>query len=489
MKKSYCVLTVILLIFLFFTACGAGETPEPTPSPTPTPTPASVLIPEAVEPGEPEGYVPVEMVGEDVITEEERHRRWLVDLEQFSTHLFNTFPKFTFPELAERERNVEMGIAFTAAIDALGAKVPELTDLEIKVEMQRALALFRDGHTLFDAKGNGRDFINTLRYNRYPLLFQWIYDGFYLLHTHRDFAEAINLQLVAVDGMEIERIFAIFDDFWSTENIYHARDIFTRFLMRPDMMNTLGVIDGRDAVFSFANPDGGTVDITVTADYVFFDEAVWSRDWIHGENILHGRAAGALPLTHHYPEVNNWYAVLVEYNLLYIRIHGFWPFDWDFAQTFDDVEATIRDNHIQRVVIDARGNGGGNLEPYSPHFHTIAEIVPAGGLFYLLDFGTFSAAAVAAAELYSLGAILMGSPSGQNTDFYANAFDTGDAPYWTTLRYSGYTFAVPNRFHTLADFGINPPDLILRPHVHIEPTIDDWVNSHDPVLAYILQRH
>ena len=500
------VLPTVLLAILLLTACGRGETPEPTPGPTPTPTPAPVLLPEAVESDEPEPtpepapvvvyetQEAVDWVGKDIfaeiVPEDERHRQWLSDLRQFRNQLFIFHPKFYYPELAVLARNIDMGYAFDAALVKLAGDVPGLTDFEAKMEMQRALVVFEDAHMVFGAGGAGdAGFITALQYNRYPLAFQWMYDGFYLLQAHRDFAEALNLRLTAVGGMNVEKAFALFKGFWPTENIYNARDTFTSsFLMLPDVLNALGVISGQDTVFSFAASEGETVDIHVTADYIFIDEFWWRGDWVNSGDIICARVPGDLPLTFRYPEISNWYVLLEDYHLLYIRIHSFWSHDPDFARTFNRTTETIRNYNIQRVVIDARGNGGGNHNPYVPRFQSIANNLPeGGGLYYLIDLGTFSAAALGAGEMYSLGATLIGSPAGQLTEFYAFRTAPGLRDFRTRLSYSGYNFGPPNIFHTLSDFGINPPDLILRPHVHIEPTIDDWVNNHDPVMAYILR--
>ena len=514
-KHVLTVLAATLFLALFFTACGAGETPEPTPGPTPTPTPAPVLLPEAVESGESAPVAPtpapeptpepapvviretreaVDWLGKDIFAGiepmDERHRRWLSDLGQFRNQLFTVHPKFSYPELAVLARNIDMGYAFDAALVKLAGDVPGLTDFEVKIEMQRALVVFEDAHMFFTA-GQGKGFVDALRYNRYPLRFQWLYDGFYLLQAQRYFAEALNLRLTAVGGMDVDAVFDIFSGFWSTENIYNARATFPDFLIQPDMMNALGVINGQEASFTFTTPDGETVVILVTADYIFFHESWLSPDLSRVEDILCARAAGEMPLTHRQPEISNWYEVLADYNLLFIRIHSFWEFDPDFVHTFHRAAATIRRHNIQRVVIDTRGNGGGGNQAYSPFFRIIATNTPPGGLFFLIDSGTFSAAAIAAGELYSLGATIIGSPSGQLTDFYAyhtsTLFGHETEPFWTELYYSGYYFGPPNTFFTLSDFGINPPDLILRPHIHIEPTIEDWVNNHDPVMAYILQ--
>jgi hypothetical protein len=322
-------------------------------------------------------------------------------------------------------------------------------------------------------------------------LFRWLYDGFYLLRAHKDFSAALNHRLIAVNGMCVDDVFAYFTDFWSVENVYGARYSFVYCLMQPDMLNALEIISGREATFTFATVNDEMLNITVSEEHIIFNRDLWCVQWKTMPDIVYYRAAGDIPLTHRYPAIRNWQIFLEEYGLLYIRINAFWSFDRCFTQTFNGATNILRIRDVQTVVIDARGNGGGDENPYLRHFQTIANYTPPGRLFYLIDEGTFSAAALAAGYLYRLGATLVGQPSRQLTEFYAYSvyITSGETHprFVVKLRYSDYALAVPNVFHTVDMDTINSPDLILRPHILIAATIDDWVNNRDPVLDFITE--
>lgn len=495
---------IIFATLLFATACGSGgaweaEAPidvhhtemmadEPTPEMAEA-SPETATEPEAAP--EPAAEMALETES-PAISPEERVRQWTYDIEQVRRQVLTIHPKFTDSRVSDLERNINMRAAFDASLSALADSVDTLTDFEVSLGIQRALALLEDSHLAFDGQGHGVSFANSLRQDRYPLTFQWLSDGFYLLHVHRDFSDALNHKLFAVNGIGVEALFAEIGSFWGVENIYNARTVFAFFLSKPGILYAIGAAEGRDVTFTFVGTDGEWFDITLTESDIFFVEDWWLDNRLLSEDMVYERMTGAMPFMYRDPHINHWYEYMEAYGILYIRIRAYFPFgdsEVDFIQTFEAVETLLATNHVNAVVIDARGNGGGDSRLYIPHFEMIAAHTPTGRLFYFMDEGSFSASLVAAAELYRLGAVFVGKPSGQLTEFYSYSTVTGvprDQRFWTTLRYSGYTLAVPNTFHTLRDVGIAPYDLILRPHVLIDSTIDDWINNRDPLLDYVI---
>jgi hypothetical protein len=156
--------------------------------------------------------------------------------------------------------------------------------------------------------------------------------------------------------------------------------------------------------------------------------------------------------------------------------------DGDFYRA---IKAAFSEHDVQGVIVDGRGNPGGY------HFHRdlfefLAQYTPEDNLFYLMDGRTYSAALEAGAHLYSLGAIVVGEPSGQATEIYYNIGDVTN-PWEIQLNYSGYWLYVPTGFITMSAYGVTPEDRVFRPHVHIDYTIEDWMDNRDPLYIHILE--
>jgi len=417
---------------------------------------------------------------------DERQRRWVSDITQLREHVFATHPKFNYEGISGLDRNIVIGEAFDARLNDLISSIEEYTDFEMLLGIQRALSVFNDGHLQFHGQGRGRSFLNSLRMERFPLKFQWMGDGLYLLMAHERFAAALNHRLVSINDIAFDDIYSAFNEFFSIENIYHARDTLEFHINRPGILHALGITDGDDATFAFATADGGIIDISLTQADAFATANFFDSNWHDFDGIVYSRAAGEPLLLSLNPGRRMWLHHFEDYGILYIRFEVFLQVDAGFSGLTTAVRNILQTYELRAVIIDARNNGGGDHDAFMTIFQLAAEHAPPGMLFYFMNESTFSAAAVAAGIMYGLGATLVGQPSGQNIDIYYFVHQTGDVPYWVRLSYANYTVAVPNRFQTRRDVGIDTPDLILRPHVLIETTIDDWINNRDPLFEYVL---
>src|SRR5262249_24374848 len=74
---------------------------------------------------------------------------------------------------------------FDAGIAALRAKVPELSDDQIALELKRIVAQLGVGHSGFD-----------WRFPQFPINFAWLSDGVVVFHASREYQEAIGARIV-----------------------------------------------------------------------------------------------------------------------------------------------------------------------------------------------------------------------------------------------------------------------------------------------------
>jgi len=471
---------------------------------------------------------------------------WTDDIEQLRAFVLETHPKFTDETLANLERNTAIRAAFHEALDTLLTEAPYLTDFEAMVGLQRAIAVLEDNHfNLFLAELEQEEEIAV-----YPLGFRWLSDGFYLLTTVEGFEHALNHRLISINGRNIENIFAEFRTLWSVENIYNARATFARLLGNPILLDAMDLGDEGNIIFDFENDSGDIVALKLTpADESFTDinAAVFFPIFP-----VDNRIAGGLPL---FMDIrggemtgHNWFKFLAEHEILYIRLELYMQNTDEttgmFAPFAQDVKAAFEENTPAAVIIDARHNPGGDNAYLAELFEFLAHHTDPGRLFHFIDEGAMSASLLGAAHLKSLGAVLLGQPTGQNTEFYGFHtvtvsdgdiyFTISDLPedmgpddyieigmgmdeypyfevitmtigelhemiertnaeaegmsYTLELPYSGLLVSVPNMSLSASHiFELELELYTLRPHVLIAYTIQDWINNRDPLLTYVIE--
>ena len=467
-----------------------------------------------------------------------RSELWAEDVAQFREVVLETHPKFTDEHLASLAQNIEARVAFEKAIDELLQNLSDLSDAEVMAEMQRAAAVLGDNHFFLLLA----DIETQKMMEIYPLGFRFLTDAFYLLTTEPGFEHALNQRLIAINGREIDDIFAEFSDLWSVENIYNARSSFARLINSPTVLLALGLYDSGETIFFFADDSelilrrDDTVSLDPNTAFFFPMFSLCNRDTgdlplfldIRGEN-LNG---------------HNWFTFIEVHDILYIRLEMYSQNmeAGAFAPFSDEVKTAFEAHAPQAVIIDARHNPGGDNAYLMKLFAFLAEHTDEGMLFHFVDEGSMSASMLGAAHLKSLGAILVGQPLGQNTDFYgfhttATSADrmffgdldflegmdlddvieigmgTNTYPYFElipmtvgeiletaqaheraaatpiTWNHPHLHVNIPNMFLSASQqFDLDLEFYTLRPHILIEHTIQDWISNHDPLLAYVITR-
>jgi len=500
--------------------------------------------------------------------EQERNRMWRADLEQFKEAVMQRHAKFwdrsvifvpqdvmsasevgTEVLWLDLERNERLRQGFISAMNSLIADVPNLTDAEIAIGMQSAVALLQDNHfnilpqVFFDI-----DPYLPLEFKH----FGGTGGGFYLTRTTEEFAHVLNHRVTYINGIPMNIVAERFRGFVSVENIYNLRAELAGFLHSTLTLDVLELRENRETTFIFENRDGNAVEITLTEEH----------ESLESIELIHGRAEGALP---HFlqPQGINRFYFLEDYGVLYIRIEGYMPTvlmgAMEIAQDrevidFDELEEEIREaiaeglfqgivvppigvspedwmsteegrfnweihpdllevieqNDIRAAVIDARNNPGGDPAPFFNLFRFLGDNVDEGKLFYFANAGSASASILSAMGMHYMGATFVGEPLGQNTVFYGlttSEIESGgiDRSLEVELNYTGFYIDIPNLLAHIEganvgltylhlDFDTNAflertPNFewyAFRPHVLIEHTIYHWINNIDPLLEYVI---
>ena len=153
--------------------------------------------------------------------------------------------------------------------------------------------------------------------------------------------------------------------------------------------------------------------------------------------------------------------------------------DQSVASLTNQILEAIDTNRVRRVIVDVRGNSGGNsglLEPFMDGLERRAAVHHPGGVIVLIGRHTFSSAHMHAVYLKeNLGATLIGEPTGQKPNAYGEV-------RWLVLPHSQIVARYSTKYWrtTRGDPPSLDPDMLVR------ASSADYFGLRDPALETAL---
>lgn len=370
-----------------------------------------------------------------------RTERWRQDLDYLERNLvrlhanaFHTTPRS----------------AFEAEFAAARARIETASDAELLLEVMRLVSLVGDGHT---ATWAFVDAFAPLPLRVEPVGGVWSVTAVEEAHT-----DLLAGELLAIGSWEVAELARRLAPYVAADSDADRRRRIARLLVLPEALHALALVDAPDrAAVTVRRPDGGIA--TTTLGLADRDEELVRAD------------AALLPVRD--PERSHWVAPLEGRDAVYLRYRRAQDHE-GFARVAEEALALVDRSPRTRLVVDLRGNGGGDSSVLRPLLQGLRERQAGPRTFVLIDAGTYSSATMNARDLRELGAVLVGEP-------------TGDAPGgWGevrrfTLPNSGIPVRVSSYFH-----GGSAHQVV--PDVPVEPTVQAWLQGIDPVLEAALGR-
>lgn len=319
--------------------------------------------------------------------------------------------------------------AFHTHLAEMNERAGTMSEAEFVTGVAAAVALTGNGHT------NMRLRSMSTRLGSLPVRFTWFADGLYIVRARAAHSDLIGSRVIAYDGAPPEDLIPVVAQFIGGNAAFQRYES-VYFFAAPAAMHVAGLARAPDAVtLDLEAPDGTASTITLpieeTATYFMrasdhaYAVAVYHEDDSgHDWRFLDPGTTEATYYGRH-PGVDLWSEDLPGEGMI-IRMRSIGGADAEgtsFSGFVAALAADLRENPARYLVLDLRGNGGGDLTLAMGFARNVTEyVIPEGRVYILTDGGTFSAAIVTAAyAVHDAGdrGMIVGSTMGDDEQFWA----------------------------------------------------------------------
>lgn len=399
-------------------------------------------------------------------------RKWREDLRYFAR------------ELPERHRDLFHAMTreqFAAAVKNLNERIPNLSQEQIVVELQRIVAMIRDGHTRIQDFPFGP----KVGFRSYPIYLYQYKDGLFIQAADPAYQDAVGARVVKIGKNSTQEAIDAVTPLVCRDgdNEMSIKAIAPLFLVTPEILHALHIVDDPENAPFVVERDGKqqTIYLKPSTDRLIANHGPTfgkAPNWIDARS-----TTAPTPLWLKDPQNFFWFEYLSDSRTVYVQYNvvSDKPTETvaDFSKRLFDFVAK---NPVDRLVIDVRLNGGGNNFLNRSLLRGIIQttkIDQPGKLFVIIGRQTFSAAQDFVDELEKFtNVIFVGEPTGETPNQF------GD-PASVVLPNSGITVRASTLWWQFAD----PRDTRrwTGPKIAAELTSSDYRNNIDPALDAALK--
>jgi tetratricopeptide (TPR) repeat protein len=407
----------------------------------------------------------IKLAGAPVSAAVSRVKGWRGDLDFLLTRL-----RLTNPVYSQRPLPVQIN----QAAERLRKQIPNLSDVQIAVEMQHLLALLGQSHNTFyfpyiELEGE------RVAFTKLPLTFYLFPEGLFIIDASKEYENLIGSRVVSFDDTLAEKAIEATQYLKDRENdveIAHGSPV---FLALPQVLHALKLTRRPERV-ELTIIDSSGQKRTVTP------EPVPNKG---GQRRLEASRLPNAPKPPLYltrPDDLFWFEPLPEHKTLYVQFNevGRKPNE-TLAQFGLKLRKFLAENDVKNLIVDVRCNNGGNTYFYTELLRTlIAFDAQEGNRIYVpIARKTFSAAQNFITDVDRLtDAVFVGEPSG------GKPITIGGDLTNLTLPYSGLRLGIAGATWQLT----SPRDtrLWIAPEVPVALTAKDYFSNRDPAMEAII---
>lgn len=294
--------------------------------------------------------------------------------------------------------------AFDREVESLKTRVAEMSDPEVVTGLIRLAALPGDAHTAISP-------FNYTGFRRLPLRMRFLSDGLVVTSAAPGALALLGGRVVRIGDLDVDAAIEKIGPVISRDNDAWLRAIGPNYLVIPEILHAQRISSTPErARVSVILQDGASVQAELPA-------------LAQGaEGTFVDAASAPPPLYRQRGQENYWYT-WTDPDVLYLQYNRCQNAPADPMSSFAKRVLDDIDRRTPRaVIIDLRGNGGGDssvLDPLLQGLRSRSFLAQSGRLFAFIGNSTFSSALMNAISLKrENGAILVGEPTGGKPNGY-----------------------------------------------------------------------
>jgi len=361
------------------------------------------------------------------------------------------------------------------AAENLRARIPNLSDAQIYVEMQRLLAMLGHGHNGFWPWIPSE----RVRLTQLPLTLYFFLEGLYVIDAENNYKHLTGSRVLRFGRAKTDEVVQAIRTVVDRENEMEVLWRGPEYMTMPQVLQALGMIDSPDKVsLTLENRAGQTMTAEITPT------AVTRRRKLFPSKL---EDAPAPPLYLSNVEDFYWFKHLPEDKTLYLQFNQVADKRDESLSLFAlRLRRFLNETEVDNLIVDLRHNNGGNSYLYPELLKTIIAFDAREGkkLYVLIGRNTYSAAQNFVVDLERMtNAVFIGEPSGGKPNTH------GDESH-VILPYSGLHAGLSAVYWQIS----SPRDtrVWIAPEIPVEISAKDYFANRDPAmetLTTIIQKN
>ncbi|MEJ2627398.1 MAG: hypothetical protein P8078_02400, partial [bacterium] len=209
-------------------------------------------------------------------------------------------------ELPERHYNLFFKISsqeFYDKVDELKEQVSSWEDYEIIVGLMKIVAQVGDAHTTIYPTTTGL-------FRIVPLQLYWFTDGLYVIAASSEYQDVLGQRILGIGSYTIEAVYELIKTVISHENEAQLKNMGPNYMMSPEILSALGIIDDINSVL-IEFEDAGELSLTPQP----YGSPL---NWI---TILDDKQ-GSLPLYLQHTNLNYWFTMVEDSSVIYAQYNS-----------------------------------------------------------------------------------------------------------------------------------------------------------------------
>ena len=361
--------------------------------------------------------------------------------------------------------------AYRAAADRVIARLPELDDDQLLVELMRLVTMLgeRDGHANLQPLNPA----HRRPLHLYPLATYGFADGVFVTAAPNQ-RQLVGLRLVAIEGRPLEEVLDRVNTVVPIDNATTLRSHRGPMLVCAEVLHGLGITPtAARAAFTFENAAGAqtVVELEPMESSAFQRAARASYPLF-----VDGLPKRPKPLFVSRRGTAQWLTTIDRGRVVYLAYNSTFADTWDTSRR---LLRLARRPKTRRVVVDLRNNPGGDISTYPALLEALKSrsINRPGRLVVLIGPTTFSAAVHFATDVdRGTRATFVGEPTGGSPNHYSDT-DPVDLPV------TGWQVGIPTIYYEKRP---GESGLVFEPDVVVPQTAADFFAGRDRELARAL---